>query len=162
MNSFVITANPPSSTAEPVVTNDGWFPDLNPAEVRNACRLGGTVTAERLRPALMDAMLAVNAELAEYRHEQQSRWGYASLGDVHAAAIGGQSAKLLYYARAVHYGLMADLAEAYRNLSTLPSGTGKEDQVMQALIVEVDEHRRKQRWAISDLLGRARCTVELL
>ena len=162
MNGFVITANPPATTAEPVVTNDGWFPDMHPADVRKACRLDGTVTADRLRPALIDAMLSINAELAEFKAEQQASWSYASLADVPAPVADGQSIKLLHYYRAVHYCLMADVAEAYRNMSMLPAGTGKADHVLEALVIELGEHRRKQRWAISDLLGRARCTVDLL
>ena len=58
MNGFVVTANPPAKTEEPVVTNDGWFPDMDPAKVRDACRLDGTVTTPRLRPALVQPHFA--------------------------------------------------------------------------------------------------------
>ena len=57
---------------------------------------------------------------------------------------------------------MADLAEAYRNLAQLPSGSGKEAQVMERLVIEQDEHRRKQRWSIADLKGQRRVIVELI
>lgn len=160
--SFVATANPPQATAEPLVTNAPWFPAMDPAAVRAACRLDGTVTPARLLPALQAAMLSVNDELEQYRLEHQSRWGYASLADVPATHIGGQSAQVLRYQRAVHACLQADLAEAYRNLDTLPAGQGKESRVFEALTVQVDEHRRTQRWAISDLLGIRRSTVELI
>ena len=160
--SFVAIANPPSSTAEPVVTNDGWFPDMDPKAVRAACRLDGTVTAERMAPALRDAMLHVNAELAQYQAEQRTRWGYETLADVPAPHMGGVSAQVLRYCRAVHACLQADLAEAHRNMDTLPAGQGKEARVLEALQVQIDEHRRRQRWAISDLLGIARSTIELI
>lgn len=162
MNGFITTANPPTAVQEPVVQNDGWFPDMDPKAVRAACRLDGTVTAERLRPALVDAMLTVNRELQPWADEQRTRWGYAALADVPAPQVGGESAKLQHYRRAVHACLQADLAEAYRNLSTIPSGMSKGDRVLGDLALEVDEHRRRQRWAISDLLGMARCTVDLL
>ena len=160
--SFVATARPPVAATEPPVANDPWFPDMNPEDVRNACRLDGTITPARLLPALKAAMLSVNAELEQYRLEQQSRWGYTSLAEVPAPMVGGESAQVLRYQRAVHACLQADLAEAYRNLDTLPSGTGKEGRVLEGLAVHVDEHRRNQRWAISDLLGMRRSTVELI
>lgn len=162
MSSFIATARPPVGTSEPIVTNDGWFPDMNPTDVRAACRLESTVTPERLRPALLDAMLSTNSELQHWADEQRSRWGYDSLSNVPAAMAGGESVKVLYYRRAVHHCLMADMAEAYRNISTLPSGSNQTDRVMEALVVQLGEHRRKQRWAISDLLGQARCTTELI
>ena len=160
--SFVATARPPVAATEPPVANDPWFPDMNPEDVRNACRLDGTITPARLLPALKAAMLSINAELEAYRLDQQSRLGYASLADVPAPTVGGESAQVLRYQRAVHACLQADLAEAYRNLDTLPSGTGKEGRVLEGLAVHVDEHRRNQRWAISDLLGIRRSTVELI
>lgn len=162
MNGFIASARPPIATAEPVVVNDGWFPDMNPVHVRAACRLDATVTLERLRPALIDAMLSVNAELADWAQEQRTRWGYAALEDVPALRADGKSAKVLHYERAVHYCLQADLAELYRNISTTPNSTNKADRIMEELVVHIGEHRRKQRWAISDLLSKSRCTVELL
>lgn len=162
MSAFIVSANPPAAAQEPAITNDGFFPDMSPAEVRDACRLDGTVTTERLIPALQDAMLSTNEELQHWADEQRSRWGYTTLADVPASQVSGKSAKVLYYQRAVHHALMADLAEMYRNISTTPQGTAKADRVMEELVTHIGEHRRKQRWAISDLLGQARCTVELL
>ena len=158
---FVATANPPHAPAESVLVNDGWWPDFDPKQVRAACRLDGTVTPERLRPALQAAILSINAELLVWR-EAQRQLGYEKLTDVPAPTLGGQSAHALRYARAVHACLQADLMEAYRNISALPEGSGKEQRVMEALAVQIDEQRRQQRWAVSDLLGRPRTTVELI
>ena len=160
--SFVATARPPVAATEPPVANDPWFPDMNPEDVRNACRLDGTITPARLLPALKAAMLSINAELEAYRLDQQSRLGYASLADVPAPTVGGESAQVLRYQRAVHACLQADLAEAHRNMDTLPAGQGKEARVLEALQVQIDEHRRRPRWASSDLLGIARSTIELI
>lgn len=162
MSAFIVTANPPAAAQEPTITNDGFFPGMDPAKVRDACRLDGTVTTERLTPALKDAMLSINAELQPWANEQRSRWGYSTLAEVPAPQVGGESANVLYYQRAVHYCLMADLTEMYRNISTTASGSGKTDRVTEDLVIQLGELRRKQRWAISDLLGQARCTVELL
>lgn len=161
MNGFVVTANPPAKAEEPIVSNDGWFPDMEPAKVRDACRLDGTVTAARLRPALVDAMLSVNEELQGFK-AAQTEAGHATLAAVPATMVDGKSAKLLQYMRAVHYCLMADLAEAYRNMSNQPDSSGKAGHVLERLTVEIDEHRRKQRWAIADLKGGRRSIVELM
>lgn len=160
---FVATSSPPTAAIEPVIENDGWFPSMEPAAVRGACLLDGTVTAERLRPALIDAMLTINRQLQRWADTQRAQ-GHASLADVPGPRIAGESARLLHYRRAVHACLQADLAEAYRIQSDLPGGTGagKKDTVHEALAVRQDEHRRNQRWAVADLMGTPRSTVELI
>lgn len=160
-NSFVITADPPDSEQEPLVVNDGWFPDMDPAAVRAACMLDGTVTADRLKPALQNAMLSVNAELQPWADEQRVRWGYACLADVPAPQAGSESAKVLHYRRAVHACLQADLLTVYRGGATINTGN-KLDRTSDDTYAQACEYRRMQRWAISDVLGQARCTVELI
>jgi hypothetical protein len=98
---FVATANPPQAAQEAKVVNDGFWPDMDPAQVRSACRLDGTVTADRLLPALQAAMLTVNAELRDWR-ERQLALGHAKAGDAPAARLGGKSVQVLHYRRAVH------------------------------------------------------------
>lgn len=157
--SFVTPAAPPRAEAEPKVTNDPWFPDMDPAAVRAACRLESAVTTARLLPALQAAMLLVNEELADYRLRHAE---YGSLAGVPAMHVGGESAQVLRYRRAVHACVQAELAEAYRSMDTLPAGMSKDARVLEALTVRVDDYRRDMRWAISDLLGRQRTTVELI
>jgi hypothetical protein len=159
--SFVAIANPPDPLDEPVVRNDGWFPDLEPAQMRAACRLDGTVTTARLIPALQAAMLSVNAELRDWQAGQRAQ-GRESLADVPAPTLGEQSALALRYQRAVQACLQADLLESYRSLTTLPDGINKDHFPLDAITAQIDEQRRKQRWAISDLLGIPRSTVELI
>lgn len=160
--SFLATANPPTKAQEPVVKNDGWWPDIDPAHARAACRFDGTVTAERFAYALATAMASVNDELQAWREEQQARWGYESLQDVPSNSVGRVSAKVVHYQRAVYECMQADVEEAFRNMAQLPSGLGKAARVETDLALNVDTHRRNQRWAISDLLGKRRTTVELI
>ena len=47
---------------------------MDPAAVRAACLLDGTVTPARLIPALQAAMLTVNCELQAWATEQRTRW----------------------------------------------------------------------------------------
>lgn len=160
-NGFFVTANPPAQGQEPAVTNDGWFPDMLPAQVRSACNLDGTVTPDRLRPALQNAMLSVNAQLQDWALEQRSRWGYEKLADVPSPQVGGESAKLLHYRRAVHAALQADLVQTFRGMPAISTGNKLErdnDELQQTAA----EYLRQLRNAISDIRGSARCTVELL
>jgi hypothetical protein len=52
----------------------------------------------------------------------------------------------------------AELAERYRGLDTTGTGQSAADQ----LTPVIDEYRRDARWAISDILGLTRTTVELI
>lgn len=162
---FFNPENPPATGAqsEPVIQNDGWFPDMAPAAVRDACLLDGTITEARLQPALVDAMLTINRQLQDWADTQRAQ-GHASLAEVPGPRMAGESARVLHYRRAVHACLQADLAEAYRIQASMPGGTGsgKQDGVQEALAVRQDDHRRNQHWAVADIVGRPRATVELI
>lgn len=159
--SFVATANPPAATAEPVVLNDGWWPDINREQLRRDIRLDGTVTPERLLLAVEAAMWSVNAELAQWQAEQVAA-GHASLADVPAHQLVGESVKVRQYIRAIYCHVQAQLAEAYRDMDTLPTGLNKAERVMSALEIRVDGFNQQLRWAIADLQGIPRTIVELL
>ncbi|MCQ0033125.1 N-acetylmuramidase domain-containing protein [Burkholderia glumae] len=92
MNSFVATAAPAvaASPIDGTLTNDGFFPDIDLSALRDAMRLDGTVTRERLRHAARDAMLTVNDELAAWRTRQRAA-GAGSLADVSAERVDGES-----------------------------------------------------------------------
>lgn len=159
MNSFVATAAP-AVAATPIdgtLTNDGFFPDIDLSALRDAMRLDGTVALERLRHAARDAILTVNDELAAWRARQRAA-GAATLADVPAPRIDGESAHVSRYRRAVYHLTHADVTEKYRGYDTTKSG----GQVAADLAATVDDSRRAARWAISDILGVARSTVELI
>ena len=158
---FVVTANPPTATAESPVINDGWWPDIDLQQLRADCRLDNTVTAPRLRRAVVDAVAGINDELTAW---QSAQWaaGHATLSAVPAPQIDGKSVKLAQYLRAVGAAVQADLAEAYRDMSTLPEGANKEGRVLAALDVRQDAFRRQLRWALADLQGRRRVIAELM
>lgn len=159
--SFIATANPPLASAELPVQNDPWFPAIDPAQARAVCRLDGTVTPARLQHALLAAMASVNIELAPLQ-ARALQLGVASLADLPAPQLGGESVKLQHYRRAVYACLQADLAEVYRDIDTTPQGSAKSERVAEKLEARIGEHRRNQRWAISDLLGLRRTTVDLV
>lgn len=157
--SFVATE--PASTNTPpdsaTVANDGFFPDIDLNYMRAAVRLDGTVTNERLRDATVDAILQVNDELAAWKAEKIAA-GAASLVDVPAAEIGGESVNLVRYRTAVFRFARADLAEKFRSFDATKSGLDAAEK----LECSVDDDRRAARWSIRDLLGRPRSTIELI
>lgn len=155
--SFLGTEPTPTAADETTLTNDGWFPGIDLQHLRAVARLDGTVTAPRLREAAINAMASVNAELASYK-EAQRYAGRDSLADVPASQLDGDSVQLVRYRRAVYACVQADLIEAYRDFDT----TGAGDKAAEKLELRLGDLRRDVRWAISDLRGQRRSTVELI
>lgn len=159
MSSFIAAAPVPAS-AQPggaPIGNDGFFPDIDVDQAYAAMRLDGTVTPQRLRASLIEAVLSVNAELQAWKAAQVS-FGRLTLADVPASKVDGQSAHLHRYHRAVHCMAAAWLIERYRTIDATATG----DRKAEAENLGVDDLRRDARWAISDLMGVARTTVELI
>lgn len=159
--SFIATANPPVTGDELPVANDPWFPAVDPDALRRSCRLDGTVTPDRLQHALLHALDSVNLELGAYRQARETE-GYASLADVPCTTLNDESVQVARYHRAVYACVQAELSEAYRDIDTTPHSEGKSDRIKARIEAKADEHRRAMRWAISDLLGIRRTTVELI
>ncbi|MBU1350625.1 MAG: head completion/stabilization protein [Gammaproteobacteria bacterium] len=159
--SFVSTAKPPVVGTETPVENHPWFPAISPDALRKTCRLDGTVTPDRLRLAVVTALRSVNGELREWREAQQAG-GYDSLAAVPCDQLDGESEHLARYRQAVYSHVLADMAEAYRDISTTPSSDGKGDRIKEKTESRADAHRQTMRWAISDILGIGRTTVELI
>ncbi|CAN0621059.1 Phage head protein [Burkholderia multivorans] len=156
-NSFVATANASAPTPEAdVIENNGFFPDVSIAALRATTRLDGTVTYERVRDATIDAIRSANAELKAWR--AQAAAGYATLADVPAEQIGGASEFVSLYLRAVYNLAHADLTERYRDLDTTKSGGQNADRLEDTICTA----RRNARWALNDLRGIPRSTVELI
>ncbi|TAL53833.1 head completion/stabilization protein [Pandoraea sp.] len=149
-------ASSPGSPSRTLLANDGFFPAIDLAALRAVQRLDGTVTHERLAHETIEAMLAVNSELAAWRAAQQAA-GHATLAEVPARAVDGTSALVLRYRRAVYCLAHASLIERYRNFDA----TGARAEATSEL-PPADELRRDARWAVRDILGRARGTVALI
>lgn len=157
MPSFIAPADPNPPTPESgVIENNGFFPDISIAELRGVTRLDGTVTHERVREATIDAIRSVNAELKTWR--AQAAVGYATLADMPAEQIGGVSELVSLYRRAVYNLAHADLTERYRDLDTTKSGGQKAEDLETTICTA----RRNARWALNDLRGIPRSTVELI
>jgi len=148
---------PAPATPEGLLVNDGFFPDIDIDNLRAAVRLPGEITIERLSEAAVYAMDACNRELSSYRTKSQTA-GYATLAEVPAASIGGESRLVMLYRRAVYSTVKADLTERYRDVDTTATGNKRADD----LDPGIDEQRRNARWAVRDILGLPHSTVELI
>lgn len=157
-----LATDAPAAT-ETLVANDGFFPDVDLTDLRDTQRLDGTVTAQRLQAEVVAAIIAVNAQLAPWRSERVAE-GYTTLDAIDAIAgklvpkIGGKSLLVHLYNRAVYCVAHAVLIERYRNFDATASAR-KDDDVTRP---GADELRRDALWAINDIVGKRRTTVELI
>ena len=111
----------------------------------------------RLRLALLTAIAEVNADLYEFREKQRAQ-GYASLADVPADVIDGESQRLMLYRRAVFCWAKANLVERYRDFDATGDGSKKAEDIETTL----GELWRDVRWAESRLRDMPHMTVELI
>lgn len=148
-------ARPPATPS--TVANDRWFPDIDLAGLRDAMRLDGTVTDERLRLATLDALASVNDELATWQAAQVAA-GHADLASVPAPHVDGVSVHVVRYRRAIYHRVRADVLEQYRGYDTTKAGANHASDIADA----VSEARRNVRWAINAIRGIPLSTVELI
>lgn len=92
MSTLVIAAQRPAETAEPPVKNTFFWPDIDLQLLRESLRYEGTVTAPRLRQAVLTAIAEVNAELYDWRAEKMAA-GFKTLDAVPAETLDGVSEK---------------------------------------------------------------------
>ena len=128
------------------------------AALRAAVRIDTNVSAERLRTTALDAILFVNRDLAPWRALREFS-GATSLAVVTPALlVGGQDGRALLYRRAVAALCAAELKDTMRDSVTSPAGHDRADDLQTA----ADTHRRDALWALRDLKGHGRVTVELI
>lgn len=155
-----VTQVPPAAPMVKDITNDGFFPDISMPAMRDAMRLDQTVTDQRLRPALVSAIITTNKLLEDWKAAKLAA-GIVTLGDVPAAKVDGESELAAHYRRAVYSFAKADMFEGYRDYDTTAAAlTDKKN--MEWMDAAPDVQRRNAHWAISDILGRTHATVELI
>lgn len=147
-----------NAPAQPfTLTNDGFWPDIDAAHLRERQRIGSNVTNARLEEAAVAAMISVNRELRTLKLRYMAE-GADTLAEVPADQINNESELVHTYRRAIYSEASAEVAERYRNYSATEAGAAKGE----AEELTADDYRRDKRFAIRDLLGISRTTVELL
>jgi len=160
MSTLVANGGAPAAAANPPpeapIANDGFWPDIDVAKLRASTRLTGNVTPERLRKEVIDAVLSVNGELAIYKAKMVGE-GWSSADDI-GESIDGSRELVHRYLRAVSCRVQAAFADGYRDWDNTRAGDYRADFES----IAADDFRRNARWAISDILGIGRSTVDLL
>ncbi len=155
VRSAVVPGTPPATEA--VVVNDGWFPNIDPVRLRAEHRIRDSVTPERLRGAIVGAIITVGNQLAVWQANQMTA-AHASLAAVPALQIDGKSRFVLLYARAIGAYVKAELVEGYRDTDATSAG----QREVTDLEPSIGELRRDAIHAIRDILGRPRMRAELI
>lgn len=155
MAGFVATEN--DNVTEAVIANNGFFPSIDPANFRAVARQDKTVTAERLRECLVLAMASVNRQLASFQADKVEA-GFTTLDDVSSDSLDGKKLLVMLYQRAVYATAKAELLERYQDFDATNTKQ-KQDGTQEG---EQHNWRRDARWAISDIQGQPRSTVELV
>ena len=154
MSGFIATGG----TDEPfVITNDGFWPDIDVVHLRGSIRLDGSITDARIEVVTVNALIQVNGELAKVKSNHVEN-GYTTIAAVPAFEINGENLFIHLYRRSIYCSVGAELAERYRSYDTSVDGNKNADE----LTPSVDEYRRDARFAIRDLLGVGHSTVELI
>lgn len=162
--SFITNLDQPAPTPLPDPPADpdrviplGWFPDIDPAAIRKEHRLRENVTAERLRTALIAAIITVGNDVEKWQAAQTAA-GFDSLAAIPALEIDGESRLVHCYRRAVALYAKAEIIERYRDIDISATGERKAEDLDGA----IDELRRDALHAVRDLLGKGRTTVDLI
>lgn len=145
------------SAPETVVVNDGFFPDVDPASVRDVARIPTSITPARLHAAILGGIMSAEIDLRQFAADCRAG-GYARLADVPANQLDGQSVQLIRYQRAVALFAKAELIERHRDFDTTSAGGNQADE----LTPSIDELRRDAIHAIRDMLGQLRTGVWLI
>ena len=160
---MTFVARPPASeieqppTEETTVINDGFFPDIEPAAVREAARIPTNITPARLRAAILGAMMTAEIDLRAFAAASIAA-GHAELSAVPAPQLDGKSVQLIRYSRAIALYAKAELIERHRDFDTTAAGGNLADE----LTASIGELRRDAQHAIRDMLGRSRAVVDLI
>lgn len=155
MNGLVATS--PPAQPDQLIQNDGWFPEVAMADARQLERVSHAVTGERLRHALLVAMLDINGRLADWQSAQLAA-GHASMAAAMPLLIDNKPKGEQLYLRAVMCLAHASLADRYVDFDASGHHADKQSEVQQIS----DGLRRDASWAVSDILGLSRTTVELI
>jgi hypothetical protein len=148
---------PPVASTEAPIVNDGWFPNIDAIALRAEYRIREVVTHDRLKRAIVGAMITVGNQLAAWQAAHMLA-GYTDLAAVPATQLRDTSRLVLLYTRAIGAYAKAELVETYRDTDLTAQGQRDADAVEPSII----ELRRDGIHAVRDMLGRPRLRAELI
>ncbi|MFM5604252.1 head completion/stabilization protein [Aeromonas caviae] len=147
----------PTDKDEGEVSSAPFWPVIKLKDLRDIMRTDGTITTERLRHAVIDAVAAVNSDLSGWAINRQAE-DYEQLADVPSQTVNNESVLVHWYRRAVYSMARANLYERYLD-STATADAVKDTD---ARDMTANDLYRDARFAIRDILGTTHTTVELI
>ncbi len=151
------TSDKTTDIPDETLNSGDFFPDISLRHYQQSVLTDGKVTTERLRHALVNAMIEVNRELSAWKQSQIAA-GYPSMAAVPSDHIANESELVLLYHRAVYSHAKAGLTERYRDTDTTDSGEKK----AAALGETTDDLWRDVQWAIQRIKGESHNICELI
>lgn len=159
---YPITSSPNTSSslpAEAKINGDGFWPDVDPAHFRATMRIDGTATTQRVEAELINAITTTNNLLRVWRTVREASLPLPFDATVPGVSLLNQQTIAWHlYQRAVYCFAAANLQERYQTFDNTAEGRRRAEY--EAYLI--DQLRRDAHWAIADLEGRTRCTVELV
>ena len=152
MNGFVPNVgNDSNDTTDIVISNDGWYPNIQSKDFRETMRVGKSIVNQQLAFAVEQAIPKVNKDLLAYRAtriifaEKSIRYGAKTLDEI-------------LYITAVYNLSKSILTNQYRDYDSTKTGHEEADLAEG----KIDTYQFQALSAISQLLGKPRLTCELL
>jgi hypothetical protein len=156
----LVRTTPPSDPAPlGTVSAGAWWPTIDLAALRDAMRLDGTITPQRLLPAVQEAVATTVGLLHAWAQSRQDE-GHATLAAVPALQVDNESVNVQRYRRAVYCHAKANLIERYSDYDT--TGRARKDDQEDSRDDQAEQYRRDATWAVRDILGVTRLNVELI
>lgn len=151
-----LIANGTRNNEDVVITSEPFFPSISSKVVREALRFDGSVTDQRLIPAIEAAIIEVNEQLESLTLKVNSL-AEMSTKKITTNGVEKPITEVIYL-RAIAAAVGAELNEKYRSYDTTNNGGQKADE----LTPTIDDYRRDLRFAIRDLKKLRRLNVELV
>lgn len=154
-----------------IISNWQFFPDLHLLDFQQRYNVDAGIEEARQIQALTTAMQSVNDELLNPNAqdsgvswvEEQQALGYCTLDQVPALHYGSCTQKPHQYRTAIYAHAKALLIERHRDTDSKRSGFRSQDmERTEYLEKTADEYFQESREAIRALMGKSRCTIELL
>ncbi len=146
------------SYQDTVITNDGFWPDLNAGDFEKRRAIPAEISAETIAYALAAAMSQINLELALIKA------GHQAEGITHASLVAGQPSigdknlLVILYEKAVFARAKAGLVPEFATVQRRDAGdrvAEREADITERLLAESQQHIRA-------IKGKSRVGVELL
>lgn len=151
-----LIANGTRSNEDVVITSEPFFPSISSKAVREALRFDGSITDQRLIPAIEAGIIEVNEQLESLTLKVNSL-AEMSTKKITTNGVEKPITEVIYL-RAIAAAVGAELNEKYRSYDTTNNGGQKADE----LTPTIDDYRRDLRFAIRDLKKLRRLNVELV